>query len=191
MINELNPEIRERLKEVNILNYEDTSDSLLYLLAIYYELSTDTINTAVINQVNIAKIVEKDYNNKCLIWNIKLFKSEIGEADKDWDWVTTEYRKKFSDLNPIKRGDKQGTITKMKKYFSLHPEVRKDDILRAADTYINNEILSKGGNTTFLMQADYFISKLVSGSTQSKLDMYIEIIKETTDEGEGRFKVLT
>lgn len=188
-MNEINPEIRERLKEVNILNYEDTSDAFLYLFAIYYELSTDTIDKRVINTVNIAKIVERDYSNKILVWNIKLFKSELEPVDENWDWVNTEYRQLFKNINPNRAGDKAGTLNKMKKYFSLHPIIRKDEIIDAAKMYIQLEIVNQS-KENYLTSADYFISKQLDGVKQSKLDMYIEMIREQGSNNDGRFKVI-
>lgn len=184
----INPEIKKILKQYNI----DEDDGVLYLLAVYHNLDislkvTDfhTHTFAIIpelvrKQVNLTKIVEREYlteGNK-LIWNVPLYSAEI--VSDQWDWIS-EWRTLFGKLRNDAIGDKKACTIKMKRYFSEHPEVRMQDIIKATMLYLT-PFYQKRQDPKYLQKADYFISKMVKdegGITHnSRLDMYLEILKK-------------
>lgn len=88
------------------------------------------------------------------------FKQEISLAKKIEeveDWVLKEYRPLFKGKKQGAMGDRYGCVQKMAMFMIVHPEYSKDDILKAAKSYID----SFGYSFVYMMQADYFIYKQV------------------------------
>lgn len=197
--NEFNPEIYEKLKEQGITEQYAINEALCYLLCIYYEIPVLCIGEKIVIQVNLTKIVERDYNAKQtnpLVapakWNISLFVVPE-QIDNNWEWVDKEYRIKFKSITGDKAGDKNGCIAKMKQFFAANPEVRKQDVLTAADLYIN-PFRTSTQNAKYMQRADYFISKKEAGAKLSRLEQYLEQIKDNQKLSGGnnrRFEVLT
>lgn len=172
----INPKINEILKQYNI--HEDSG--ILYLLSIYHNLDTNVLENlafeSVGKQVNLAKIVERDYTEKGMVtWNVNLYESEK-ESETAWDWVE-EWREMFAKLRPDARGNKKDCLTKMKKFFANNPEIRKDDVIKATQLY-----LATVRDAKYLQQANYFICKVVKaegGSTyNSRLEQYLEVLQK-------------
>lgn len=190
MTKEINPIIYEKLREQKIEEGFDENEAILYLLSIYFELSVLCFRDEISRKVNLAKIVDRDYEttkvslSNPVKWNINLFqKEEI--IDVNWDWVDKEYRTLFRNIRLNAGGDKAGCITKMKKFFSLNPEIRKQDVLEAADRYT---LPFKNGvePVKYMQGADYFISKIVHGDKGSRLEQYLEIIKKGVEANSGK-----
>ena len=195
---EFNPEVYDKLKEHGIIEQIDTNEALCYLLAIYYELHVTCINERIIRQVNLTKIVERDYfviqsnTTNPTKWNISLF-IVPEQVDNNWEWVDKEYRIKFKAISGDKAGDKNGCIAKMKQFFAANPEVRKQDVIDAAELYIA-PFRTATQNAKYMQRADYFISKKEAGAKLSRLEQYLEQLKDRKKESGGsnrRLEVLT
>lgn len=84
-----------------------------------------------------------------------------------------EYRNKWSGLKAGSMGDKQSCIEKLSRWMEVNPEYSFEDILKAADVYLNTE----GTNLTYLQRADYFIYKQdVNKDEVSRLSAFIDEI---------------
>jgi hypothetical protein len=85
-----------------------------------------------------------------------------------------EYRNKWSGLKAGAMGDKQSCIEKLSRWMEINPEYSFEDILKAADIYLNTE----GTNLTYLQRADYFIYKQdVNKDEVSRLSAFIDEIE--------------
>lgn len=174
---EFNPEVLDKLESAGV---KDTCSALLYLLSVYYGMASPHLPDDVVKQVNIARIVERDYSGNItgIKWNIPLFIKESGTTDENvvWLWVE-DYRKLFADVKPEARGDKKGCLVKMKRFFAENPDVRKDEILKAALMYLKP---FKDGqqDKQYIQQADYFISKVQKGDKTSRLSTFVELVRE-------------
>ena len=165
----INPQIKEICQQHNI----DYVEAVLYLTAVFYNLPLSTalekaLQTT-IKQVNVVHIVERDYLNKSIKWNVSLFGEDISNQ---WKWVDTEYRILFRNLRPDRAGSSVSCLKRMKDFFKENPEVRKDDVIAAAKLYI-----SELTNPDYLQGADYFIKKGVGSNVTSRLSEYLERIK--------------
>jgi len=177
---EINQEIIDRLEKSNI----DIDEGLLYLIGTYFNLRTqDIISEQTMKQVNFSKIITRDYSKTPheTVWNIPLFAGAHTEDFGVWSWVL-EWREMFMRLKEGAGGDRKDCISKMKRYFAANPDVRKEEVFKAADLYLDEFRNSRStDNLKYLQAADYFISKLVKteGSSQkrSRLDQYIEIVR--------------
>ena len=171
---------------------------LVYLLSLYFNLNSQMIPENVKDFTNRLGIIDRNYKKGTIKWLVPLFDSTItNEIVADWRWVHNEYRTLFMTIRSDAGGDKQGTLNKMKKFFSEHPDVRKDDILNAANSYLKP--FNDGTNDPkFMQRADYFISKQVTGiggnSVESRLIQYLEINKlnkiDTTENINSRMRGL-
>lgn len=192
MNKEINPIIYEKIREQKIEEGFDENEAILYLLSIYYDLSPCLcFRDEITRKVNLTKIVDRDYQtintnslSNLVKWNVNLFQAEE-IVDVNWEWVDKEYRRIFRDIRIDAGGDKSGCISKMKKFFSQNPEVRKVDILEAANRYIlpfKNNVENK----KYMQRADYFISKVMDGAKGSRLEQYLEIIKKGVEMNSGK-----
>lgn len=175
-IHKFNPAIFDKFEEYNIT---DTDSAILYLLSVYYDIRSNCLPDEVVKQVNISKIIERNFAdlNGGITWNIPLFlEGTSEEKNEKWAWVE-EYRKKFQSLKPEARGDRKGTLTKMQKFFAENPDVRVDEVMKAADLYLQ-PFKTGGQAVTYIQQADYFISKINKGDKSSRLTTYVEMVRE-------------
>jgi hypothetical protein len=191
---EFNPKVHEKLREHNIEAGIEENEALLYLLSAYYNVPVQSTPTDIVRKVNLTKIVERDYEtpNSLPKFNIDLFDKDE-QVNEAWEWVDKEYRALFAKVRMDAKGDKNGCVTKMMKFFALHPEIRKDDVLTATKLYID-PFLANQQNVKYMQRADYFISKTVDGSKLSRLEQYLEQLKTFKAENGGinpRFKTLT
>jgi len=172
--------INEKIIKIVEKSGGDKDYILVYLLSLYFDLESNMIPENVKVFTNRLKIVDRDYIEGTVKWLIPLFNNNVNIQMTDtWKWVHEEYRKIFINIRKDAGGDKAGTITKMKKYFSEHPEIRKDDVIAAANLYLK-PFAEGENNIQFMQRADYFISKQVSGiggnSIESRLTQYLEIL---------------
>lgn len=130
---EINPQIKGILKQCKI----DVNQGTLCLLSIYFNLNAEAIiPEEIIRKINLTKIVEKDYTNNTLTWNMSLF---VGEEAGAFDWVM-EWVKPFGEIGgPARRGAVKDVIKKMKEWFTKNPQYRKDDVFAARDLYFRTE----------------------------------------------------
>lgn len=178
MLMKINPEIEQILSQ-NLKNNE-VEEGKLYLLSIYFSLyiNNNIISDSVQRVVNLLGICERVYKggSTSIKWNIPLFIGQDLPQD-EWSWVITEYRAKFKELRANAGGNASTCISKMKKFFSNNPSVRKEDVLRAAEEYLSE--FSDPSRLIYLQRADYFIYKSNPDKTiESRLEQYLEIIKD-------------
>ena len=149
-------------------------EGILCLIIIYYNLplspATEALFDPIMHQINISKIVERDYSSGSIKWNISLYSGE----NTEWEWINLEYRELFKAVNKERAGSSASCLAKMKEFFKSHPEVRKDDVINAAKAYIKSV-----DDPQYLQGADYFIVKDKGKSLTSRLEQYLEIVKTT------------
>lgn len=190
---EINPIIREKLREFNI----PESAGILVLLALYHDLEQSydlhsikppsevgavgsMFNPTVFKQIQLTKIVERDYTSQWgLKWNIPLYVTQEADVEGAWLWVVRDYRPIFEEIRNDARGDKQGCIKKMKKFFADNPAVRIQDVLQAARLY-RSTFMNQKQNPKYFKRADYFISKIEDGSKISMLSTYLEMLGDSS-----------
>ena len=186
----INPDLEKVLKDK--LEEIEVDTAILYLISIKMELKVNCFSEELIRKVNLLKIISRDYNNNKLLWLIPLYAAEeVSNLDDNWKWIN-EYRSIFEKIGKEYKGDEKGVLQKLKKYFSEHPEVRKEDVLEAALLY-TYPFANKQNNPKFMTNANYFINKKVDGVYQSKLSQYLEILKENKRLSNGknsRFSVI-
>lgn len=180
----LNPELKSIFIEFQI----EPSLGILCLLHIYHKIALnpqlESILSPVMSQINVAKIVEKDYKaGGSLIWNYPLYEGEQTE----WEWVNKEYRPLFHAVRKDAAGSLSSCLKKMKEFFKAHPAVRKHEVLEAAKMYINSV-----ENPQYLQQADYFIFKNsdTRSSFTSRLEQYLELCKQSLPVGGTNYKMM-
>ncbi len=107
------------------------------------------------------------------------------EIKGSFSWVSDEYRKLFIDVNPSKRGDKKSCITRMKKFFSENPDVRKEEVIEATKMYLKNT------DSDFIRFPHYFITKGVGADRTSDLLEWIELYRESIKDTSNEVKTVT
>lgn len=180
----LNAQLKEVFSEFNI----DPAQGLFCLLSIYHNIPItgkvfDLLNPTMM-QINVAKIVEKDYTRGgTVVWNVSLYEGE----ETEWKWIDTEYRPLFRAINKLKGGSTTSCNRKMKDFFKSHPAVRKQDVLDAAKLYI-----SSVNDPQYLQQADYFIFKNsdTKSSFTSRLEQYLEVLKDAKPTSDVNYKLM-
>lgn len=163
----INPEVVEVLGEFHI----DRDAGLLALLGIYYNLDIDkVVPEEVVKQINLTKIVEKDYTSNSIQWNMPLFKGQ----ETGFEWVS-DWLQPFGRINPDRKGSPRDAVTRMKDFFRKYPEFRKEDVYRARDLY-----LSTIRDPKYLMKSHKFIFDGAGAMKKSTLLEYCEKVKETS-----------
>lgn len=180
----INPAITEKLIQSKI----PINLGTLCLLGIYHGVPLEELHLdpELIVQLNLTKIVERDYQNReetpKLIWNIPLYADQEIQLDDNWAWID-DWRKLFGTIRPDAIGNKKDCYLKMKRFFANNPHIRKEDILAATKMYL---LTFRGKDAAYLQRADYFISKIIKaeGGTQhnSRLEMYLELLKNSAAE---------
>lgn len=113
-----------------------------------------------IELINMDRICSK--NKKNVKKSDRLIKSEV-------DSFINEFRLKWKGLKPGSMGDPNACKQKMYKWISENPEYTKDQILNAANVYIDSLDSFK-----YLQRADYFIYKKEGPYEHSRLSTFID-----------------
>jgi hypothetical protein len=179
---QINPEIIQTLERHNI----EADEGLLYLLALFFDIKTDIIPEKTMKQVNFSRIIDRSYEDEQrneVVWNLPLF---IGVTATDaWSWIQ-DYRELFMGLRTNAGGSYSSCVEKMKKFFAANPDVRKEEVMEAADLYLE-EFRYDTARLTYMQNAEYFISKMnrAAGTSakSSRLEQYIEIARRNKKEG--------
>lgn len=162
----LNPEIKNILQFYNI----NIDKGYLCLLGIYYGLDIDQIyDEVVVKQINLTKIVEKDYKTNSLTWNIPLFEG----IEYAFEWVSSEYNILFKQLNSKRASDSTSCILRMKKLFSLNPDIRKEEVIEATKLYLETV-----NDPEYLKSSHKFIYEGNGVSTVWHIKSWIERYRE-------------
>lgn len=92
-----------------------------------------------------------------------------------------ELRAKWKGLKAGSMGDLKGCKTKLTRWMNENPEYTFDDIIGAADAYIE----SLGGDYRYLQRADYFIYKQEGNREEtSRLSAFIDEANSSTSQGD-------
>lgn len=84
-----------------------------------------------------------------------------------------EYRNRWKGRKAGSMGSRQSCIDKLSRWMTTNPEYTFDQILKAADIYLDTE----GRNITYLQRADYFIYKQENNKEESsRLSAFIDEI---------------
>ncbi len=175
--------ISKKIVEIVDKSTSNKEDIILYLLALYYfDYEASYIPEKVKEETNRLGIINRDYKKGTIHWVVPLFdsKNEINIKNDEWDWVDNEFRTLFSNIRSSGGGNKRSCYNKMRKYFSEHPEIRKQDVLDAATLYLS-EFNNGKSDPQYMQRADYFISKTTNGiggqTIESRLEMYLDMLK--------------
>jgi hypothetical protein len=103
----------------------------------------------------------------------KIVRKSVRKINSEIDNRIDEYRLKWKGLKAGSMGDLQACKEKLTKWMKDHPEYSFDQILKAADLYLETE----GSNAQYLQRADYFIYKQdVNKQNVSRLSAFIDDI---------------
>jgi hypothetical protein len=165
----INSDILEALREYKV----NGDEAKLYLLGIYFGLNTEYISEKTRKQVNALGIVEREYKDNSsspntVRWKVPLFNEEKEEA---FNWISN-YMKLFGDINPERKGTKSACMSRMKKFFAEHPEVRKQDVKNAVEAYLKTV-----SDPQYLKSSHKFIYDGAGFNKVSMLEQYIEQLK--------------
>ena len=160
----INPKIRELLEEFHI-SYED---GLAYLLSIYFDCRPSYVPTALVQKMNITRILSIE--DRKLVWLVPLF---LEDKDKEnpnekWAWVK-EWRELFKRASPLRAGNTNTCITRMKTFFAENPDVRAEEIFGATKLYIRNVKAA-----TYVKTSHKFIYDGAGKSRNSELEEWVE-----------------
>ena len=159
---EINEEILEIFKEFKIF----PDDGICYLISLFYGLKPTYIPKELMKKINTTKIYEE--KNKSIHWNIPLFKNQSIE----FQWVKSEYVKLFKEANVEKGGNIRESISRMKKLFAKHPEIRKHEVIEATKLYLYNT------DSKYIRKPHYFIEK---GQGANKISDILDWIDKYRD----------
>lgn len=124
----INSDIKEILKEFKINQNEGT----LCLLAYYFNLDPEhTCSEKVVKAINLTKIVEKNYSNGLLTWNVPLFQ----EQNIHWSWVESEYNIIWARRNYDRRDSNPDCVKRMQDFCAKYPQYGRKEIMKATTAY--------------------------------------------------------
>lgn len=107
--------------------------------------------------------------------NVKSPKINIKKSERvinnELDSFIEEFRNKWKGLKPGSMGSLSACKDKMKRWMFENPQYNAEQILKAADVYLNSL-----NNYTYLQQADYFIYKKDAHGESSRLSAFIDEI---------------
>lgn len=153
--------INETVKKILIEEGVDPNDGLAVLLSFYFNLKTKVFPEILIQKIHTLGIYEISIDGD-LIWKEPLFQGEEVK-DQRWSWVEDEYIKMFSEIG--KGSHKREALARMKKLFAENPDIRKEEVLGATESYLINT------NSKFVRLPHYFIEKGVgTNKTQDILE---------------------
>lgn len=175
---QLNEEIFEVLKEFKV----NKNKGMLALLAIYFKLDAETtIDEETIKAINLTKIIEKNYTNGVLTWNMPLFLVQQTE----WDWVKDKYNKLW-DRNRERKASNPDCIKRMQEWFKKYPIYRVDDVTKATLAYH-----ASVKDPQYLKNSAAFIFDGVGASKKSILLAWCEKLKDGVSTNNMRGTIAT
>jgi hypothetical protein len=175
------------LKEQNI-----SINEFLGLIHLYENLGTesnilDSLQQKQFIKLNEQEIIIREKGNLLIellliekvnsVKNKKEIKKSERLVNSELNGFIEEFRDKWKGLKPGSMGSLSTCKEKMKRWMQENPTYSPQQILKAADIYINSL-----NSLTYLQQADYFIYKKDSKEESSRLSAFIdEIDTKVTD----------
>lgn len=173
----LNPDIIPILRQFKI----DVSQGTLCLLGYYFGLDVDsTCSEEVVKAINLTKIVVKDYTNNSIQWNMPLFQGQ----ETAFAWVA-DWLEAFGRANPERKGSPRDAASRMKMFFQMYPEYRKEDVYKARDLYI------AGTASMYVMKSHKFIFDGAGAMKKSTLLEYCERVKLSPNNNQLKGKIIS
>lgn len=176
MKKKINPKIIEIL-EINSLNI---SDSVTYLLSLFYEYEPTFIPDSLKQKVNTLNIVTYDRANYIYLWHLPLFYEEEARLD----WVITEYLPIFKPFNKDNKFKRECT-TRMEAFLCEFPEVSKELVLQATELYVQT-CLQERRLAKYVTNPHYFIQKDKGVNKTNPILTYVDLVKEDKKSFTGR-----
>lgn len=165
----INSDIVLTLRQYNI----NVDEAKLYLLGIYFNIDTQYISEKTRKQVNALNIVDREYSSvgrDAVSWNVPLFAEEKAEA---FAWIE-KWMDGFRRINPHRIGTKAAVMSRMKKFFAAHPEIRTEDVFKATEMYF-----ATVSEPQYLKSSHKFIYEGAGFSLSSMLEQYTDQLKES------------
>jgi hypothetical protein len=173
---EINKDIFEVLKEFKI----NKDEGLLYLLGVFYKLDVEKVcSEEVIKAMALTKIVDKNYTNGLITWNMPLFQGQQTE----WDWVK-EWNNKWN-IQKDRKASNPDCIKRMQEFFKKYPSYRAEDIMRATEMYMKTVSIG------YLKNSAAFIFDGAGASKKSILLGWCEKLKEAGSTSNLKGKIIT
>ena len=182
------------LKEQNI-----SINEFLGLIHLYENLGTESNILGSLQQKQFIKLAEHEIIIRekgnllielLLIEKVNSVKSkkEIRKSERlvsnELNSFIEEFRDKWKGLKPGSMGSLSTCKEKMRRWMQENPTYSPQQILKAADIYINSL-----NSLTYLQQADYFIYKKDGKEESSRLSAFIdEINTKVTDNWTSQLK---
>lgn len=145
-----------------------------YLLSIKHELNWDVpIDDEDLNKLLKDRVITRDYIKSSFILNVPFYENDILtdiilDTSNNIENRVNEYRHLFKDARVGNMGVKTTVVSLLKQFLHSHKDVTFDEILAATAYYIQNT------ESTYVMNAENFIYKIVNGTTVSKLETVLE-----------------
>lgn len=168
----INSEIKEILRSYHIT----VNDGIAYLLSVYFDVKPSYTPLDLVERMNRTNILGLD-GSRTLQWNVPLFEDQV----TGFEWVYNEWLELFSRANREKKGGKREAVSRMKKFFSTYPDVRKDEIMAATEMYIRSV-----QNAKYLMISHYFISKGIGAERTENLYEWVMKYRNSISSPTGR-----
>ena len=168
---EFNHEIDEILKECGVVK----ENAYPVLLCYYFNQKIPSyIPPLLLQKIHATGIVTMDVNHT-IHWKVPLF----AHQETAFDWVKTEYCELFKQIG--KPGRVKESTSRLKKLFAKHPDIRKEDIIGAAQMYINNV-----ENPKYCRDPHYFILKGIGANKTEDILEWIEKFRLSQEMSVGR-----
>lgn len=116
-------------------------------------------------------------SNLNLINNKKTIKRSARSINNDINDFMVDFRNLWKGLKPGSMGSQNACNEKMTKWLSNNPTYKKEDVMRAAKSYIKSV-----NDYRFLQAADYFIYKKDAHGESSRLSAFIDEADAPNDE---------
>lgn len=158
-----NDRLADILEYKNLIKIQDISDQGINF--ILRQKATDILN-------NLTVEVDIKVDNKLKI------KKSSRIINENIDNNVELFRNKWKGLKLGSMGSPKSCKDKLVRWMKENPKYNIEDILKAADAYINSL-----NDFTYLQQADYFIFKKEGKEESSRLSAFIDEIDDYKEEG--------
>lgn len=147
----MNLKINDEVKSILRLKGIQIKEGIPFLVSTYFGYMPDYIPEDLKRKVYSCNIFTLDYtsNPPKIEWKVPLFEGQVVD---NFDWIK-DYMDMFKAINPQRRGSRSYALKRMKELFTLHPEIRKEDVMLATREY-----LSEITDPQYVMLSHKFIS---------------------------------